>query len=169
MVKHIFLTGEKHIGKSTIIQLLLAEKQVKVGGFLTIKTDAVFPGYSSLHLVRVGKNESPSEENLISRDLLGTDPLCAERFDALGCAAIAESRNVDLFVMDELGPRELEAKRFTARIMRVLDGDIPVIGVLQKADSPFLAQIEDHPKVQIIQITSENRELVLRQLLQSKI
>ena len=169
MVKHIFLTGEKRVGKSTIIQLLLAEKQVKAGGFLTIKTDAVFPGCSSLHLIRVGQEESPSEENLIFRNLLGADPLCAERFDALGCAAIAQSQNVDLILMDELGPRELEAKSFTACIMQVLDGDVPVIGVVQKADSPFLAKIKEHPKVQMVPITSENRESVFRQLLQGKI
>ena len=142
---------------------------MKAGGFLTIKTDAVFPDGSSLHLVRVDQDECPSEENLISCNLLGEAAQCAERFDALGCAAINESRDVDVFVMDELGPRELEAHKFTARVMQMLDSDIPVIGVLQKVDSPFLTQVANHPDVQVIQVTRENRENVLRQLLQCKL
>ena len=169
MAKHIFLTGEKRVGKSTIIQLLLAEKQVKAGGFRTIRTDTVFPGRGSLHLLRMDRNECPSQENLISCNLLEKDTRCAEMFDKLGCAAIAETHNADIFVMDELGPRELEAKQFTASVMQMLDGDIPILGVIQKADSPFLEQIANHPKVQVVYITLEYRDAVLQQLVQTEI
>ena len=59
--------------------------------------------------------------------------------------------------MDELGPHEAKAVRFRQMILKVLDGPVPVLGVLQEAPSPFLQEIAQRPDVTVLRITEENR------------
>ena len=58
--------------------------------------------------------------------------------------------------MDELGPHEAEAVRFRQMILKVLDGPVPVLGVLQELLS-FLQEIAQRPDVTVLRITEENR------------
>ena len=155
MKRHLFLTGEKHIGKSMVIAKLLANSQLTVGGFRTMRTDTVFAGRRSVHMLRPG--ESPTKENLLficgekSADM-------ASRFDTLGCTALSQSVNAQLLLMDELGPKEAEALAFQRAVLSALDGDTPILGVLQQADSPFLRQIAGHEDVAVVEVTKENRD-----------
>lgn len=50
MTQHIFLTGKKHIGKSTLIQKILDDYKKTADGFLTVRTkklskESVFSSY----------------------------------------------------------------------------------------------------------------------------
>ena len=157
MATHLFLTGEKRVGKSTLLNRLLMAIPGPHGGFRTLRCQHIFPGCLSLHLLRVGTNEVPAPENFLV--VCGQpDAAGARRFDRLGCAALSENKDVRLLVMDELGPHEGEALAFRAAVCRALDGDIPILGVLQKADSEFLCQIAMHPHVRVVEVTAENRD-----------
>ena len=161
MARHIFVTGDKRVGKSTLLRAYLDRFQGKVGGFSTIRTDGVYGGRFSVHLVTPGGK--PTEENLLflcppPKD----DAAVAARFEELGCAALADSKDCDLLLMDELGPTETKAEKFQQAVLDALDGDIPIIGVLQKAESEFLDRVRTHPNVDVIELTLENRELLSR-------
>ena len=163
---HLFLTGDKQVGKSTIIRRLLEGERRLIGGFFTVKTDGVWPGRSSVHLLRAGTREVPSPQNW----LFFCDRVCGDtalsRFNLLGCAALAERPKAELVLMDELGPMEARAERFQEAVFQILNGDVPVLGVLQRADSEFLDRVRRHEKVEVIQVTLENRDRLLRELLQ---
>lgn len=155
MTRHLFLTGAKHIGKSTIINKLLAESTLTLGGFRTLRTDSVLCDRFSVHMLRPG--ECPTRENLLF--------VCGEpsentvsRFDSLGCAALTQSDGAQLLLMDELGPNEAKALHFQQAVLSVLDGSTPILGVLQQADSPFLRQIAAHEAVTVMEVTLENRD-----------
>ena len=50
MTQHIFLTGKKHIGKSTLIQKILDDYKKTADGFLTVRNkklskESVFSSY----------------------------------------------------------------------------------------------------------------------------
>lgn len=153
---HIFLTGAKGVGKSTLLNAIAEGFPGAVGGFRTVRLNTYLPGQYSVHLLAVGKAQQPGAENLLflcgraGRDM-------ASRFEDLGCRALRESSGAGLLVMDELGPHEEKALRFQQAVWKALDGALPVLGVLQQADSPFLKQIARHPKVWVIPITEENR------------
>ena len=154
--RHLFLTGEKGVGKSTLIKKILNGRKERIGGFLTVKTGAVFSGKTSLHLLRLDNGEEPSEENFLCFCPPVADPAAAKRFDHLGCAALAQGG--DFLVMDELGPAEARAKDFCALVKAALDGDAPVVGVLQKADGPLYHLVSTHPNVRLVEVTVENRD-----------
>ena len=80
------------------------------------------------------------------------------RFDALGCAALRGSEGCGLLLMDELGPHEAEAEGFQRAVTAALDGEARVLGVLQRADSPFLAAIAAREDVAVLEVTRENRD-----------
>jgi nucleoside-triphosphatase THEP1 len=164
MQKHIFLTGEKGVGKSTIIRKLLDGYKGTIAGFFTVRTNEVYHDRYSVHLLAAGGMDKPSEENLLFFCGVPFDEGKTNRFNNLGCKALEGCMGAELIVMDELGPNEGNATEFCQAVMNVLNGDVPVIGVLQKADSPFLKVIANHPKVQVIEVTNKNRDGVLETL-----
>ena len=155
MTRHLFLTGPKHIGKSTVIDKLMASVSLTVGGFRTVHIDTILHDRFSVHMLR--PDEKPAEENLL---FICGEPSAetATRFDTLGCAALAQSVNAELILMDELGFLEAEAYRFQNAVLSALDGDIPILGVLQRTDSPFLRQVAAHKNATVIEVTLENRD-----------
>ena len=156
MTRHLFLTGPKGVGKSTLIRDCLARETGRLGGFFTVKHRG------SVYLLRAGAGEAPDAENFLFRCGCGGDP---GRFDALGCAALADTEGRSLLVMDELGPHEAQAVRFQAAVFRALEGKIPILGVLQQADSDFLRRIAGHPQVTVLTVTEDNRGRLAAELL----
>lgn len=155
--EHLFLTGRKGVGKSTLLRALLEGK--RLGGFFTLRVEGVFDR-PSIHLLRAASAERPAPENLVC--------FCGERrperFELLGPAALADTAGCDIIVMDELGPSEATAQGFQAAVLAALDGDTPVYGVLQQADSEFLRWVAAHPRVRVVTVTEENRDALRRQL-----
>ena len=133
---HLFLTGQKGAGKSTLIRGLLAEETGRLGGFFTVRHEG------GVYLLPAAKERTFTPESLLFRCGHGGDPA---RFDDLGCAALADTAGCRLLVMDELGPHEEAALRFQAAVFRTLDGSTPILGVLQQAQSQFLDRIARHP------------------------
>ena len=158
---HLFLTGEKGVGKSTLLKKLLEGRRECIGGFLTVRSDQIFPGKMSLHMLRPDGGEVPTEENFLCFCPPRGDDAAAERFDRLGCAAL--ERGGEIIVMDELGPAEARAEAFQAMVQEALEGSIPVYGVLQKADSPLYRMIAAHPKVCLLEVTAENRDALVKE------
>ena len=107
-----------------------------------------------MYLLRAGAGEAPDAENFLFRCGCGGDP---DRFDALGCAALADTEGCSLLVMDELGPHEAQAVRFQAAVFRALEDGTPILGVLQQADSDFLRRVACHPQVTVLTVTEDNR------------
>ena len=127
-----------------------------MGGFFTVKHRG------SVYLLRAGTGEAPDAENFLFRCGCGGDP---GRFDALGCAALTDTEGCSLLVMDELGPHEAQAVRFQAAVFRALEGKIPILGVLQQADSDFLRRVACHPQVTVLTVTEDNRGRLAAELL----
>lgn len=155
--EHLFLTGRKGVGKSTPLRAVLEGK--RLGGFFTRRITGIFER-PSIHLLRAAESQQPSPENLVC--------LCGERrtdlFDRLGPAALADAADCDVIVMDELGPSEAAALEFQKAVLAALDGDKPVYGVLQQADSEFLGRVAAHPRVRVVTVTEENRDRLRQQL-----
>ena len=155
MTKHLFLTGPKNMGKSTLIRGLLAAEEGPLGGFFTVKHEG------GIYLLPAAGERAFTPENFLFRCGHGGDPA---RFDDLGCAALADTAGCRLLVMDELGPHEAEAKRFQAAVFYALDGERPIIGVLQQAESEFLDRIAHHPWVTVLAVSGENRDALAAEL-----
>lgn len=175
MRRHVFLTGRKQVGKSTLIKKVLDTYQDNtgsssntnnigntsnmgnIGGFFTVRTNGYLPYGYSVHLYRADHRQPVPNENNLLFVCGSTDPLTPDRFDRLGCGALAENPDASLIIMDELGPHEAKALHFRRRVIELLNRDTPIFGVLQEPAEPYWPEIVTHPDVRIITITEENR------------
>ncbi len=160
---HIFITGAKGVGKSTLLNAIAQAHCGTVGGFRTVRKDTFLPGQYTVHLFRPGQMQEPTRENLLFV-CRAKAPDTAERFDQLGCQALRQSADADLLLMDELGPNEAGAEGFQRAVWAAVEGNTPVLGVLQKADAPFLEKIARHPRVHLLELTEDNREAISRRI-----
>ena len=162
--KHLFLTGRKQVGKSTVLGKLLEGRDAALGGFRTKRIRV--EGGADIYMLPPTGEEGYVAENILFRRRQGRLVLDPADFDRLGGAMLAKSEGADLLLMDELGPTEAEAWGFQQAVRTALDGEIPVYGVLQVADSPFLAEIAARDDVCVVTVTEENRNTLPRQLLE---
>ena len=152
MSRHLFLTGEPQVGKSTLLHHYLTQQHGTVGGFCTVWGNA---SHTTLHLlpytggVCCVKNCVAVRENGI---LLPHSTV----FDTLGCALLKAP--CDLLVMDELGYLESDALEFQRAVLAALDGKQPVLGVIKPQHTPFLDAVRAHTSVHIVEVTMDNRE-----------
>ena len=153
--KHLFLTGPKQIGKSTVLRKLLQDREEKIGGFRTVRIP--LEDGASIHMVAPSETDYTDENRIFSRrkGVLYIDPA---DFDRIGCKLLANTGHCDLILMDELGPNEANSEKFRQAVWNVLNGAVPVYGVLQVAESDFLDAVAARPDVQVITISEENRD-----------
>lgn len=167
--RHIFLTGEKQVGKSTLWRKVLEQSGISPAGFQTLEylVNGNFRGYR-LHCL----GRTPAE--------LGNDiPVSVflrrklhlpvtESFDIFGTALLKLALEDEGFIlMDELGIFERDAVSFRQAVVDCLDGDCHVLGVLQKADDPFLESILNRSDVLVLTVTLENRDQLVHPLLEA--
>lgn len=166
-VKHLFLTGEKQIGKSTLLKRLIAESGRSFKGFQTraYVLEGVKKGYymHSLLPVEALENDSPISVNLAKNKVIPV----LETFDTLGVHIVEDAlSHPGIMVMDELGRLEGKSSAFRKAVFASLNQEMQVIGVLQKTKSSFLDQIMERDDVEMIEITEENRDVIYPFLLE---
>jgi len=164
---HIFLTGERQVGKTTIIRDFLAKTGLTADGLMTFWETGDDIG-GRLYISPFSSGLPPEEKYLIvDRDKRnrGLPEEVARVFDVHGCEILAASGKRDVLVMDELGFFESKATGFHECVMRFLSGDVPVLGVVKPMQTEFLDGIRSHPNVEVWEVTVENRSAVLERLL----
>ena len=168
MKKNIFLTGEIQVGKSTAINRALAATGPLVEGFRTLGGPWDENGGSYVHMISADGTESPGTENRVFyRNLKDGSPhfqVFTDYFETRGPELLRPSMHCELLLMDEIGVREAQCERFHQAILQALNGDIPVLGVVQIRPGGFLDEIRNHPFVELITVTAENREQVCSEL-----
>ena len=158
MKSHLFLTGERQVGKSTIVDKVLARLQQPVGGFRTFGANYTADGGSDVCIRGVGEDLSHCVAQ--RRANMGGCVVFPDVFDHIGVRLLQLTPEVRMVVMDELGFMEAEAHAFQRAVLNCLDGPIPVLGVIKPMPHPFLDQIRAHPKVQIVTVRADNRDAI---------
>lgn len=155
---HVFLTGDLQVGKSTLIEKVLDRlRPSKLGGFRTVLLPDRGEG-KSVYLLPA-RGGQPSPENRV-----GACSACAAvgfpaAFDRAGCEALAGAEDCSLIRMDEVSRMEREAERFSTRILELLEGSTPILGVVrQEAETPLCSAIRSHKNVRLVRVTRENRD-----------
>lgn len=157
---HLFLTGEIQIGKTTVITRILELLQITPGGFTTyFGPDRSLPD-KLLYMNSASKPKVFSPKCAIARLFADKPPeVFTERFSSYGVGLLQAGRNsARLILMDECGSLERDAVAFQEEILDILDGNIPVLGVVKLASKGWTDRIRNHPKVELITVTEKNRD-----------
>lgn len=157
---HLFLTGEIQVGKSTVIRRALEESEVIYDGFFTGFGDNRDIKNRSLYMNRASKKDSRRDENVIVQFIDGIPQVRTPVIERLGIEILDSMKaDVQCIIMDECGRFEGMAENFKSRILKILDMQTPVAGVVRKGfEGTWLDQIKHHKKVALLEVTADNRE-----------
>ncbi len=163
-MSNLFLTGDISIGKTTILKETLKRIDGRVGGYTTKRViDGPFRTYVATSLYdqerecTIAKVDSRDWSKEVFKEAFSTDLL----------SILEDSfQNRDLIVLDELGSLENHIDCFTSKVYELLDSDKIVFGVLKVYDCEFLNTIRARDDVIIIKISKDNRDDILKDILQ---
>lgn len=164
--KHLFLTGDKQVGKSTLLRRLIEDRQLDCAGF---ETQPFFIAGERRGFTLHGRVEMPPFEN---------DCIVCARIGERKAAPVLETfsqNGVNILklslksaspyiLMDEIGRLESKSEAFCTQVLETLDGKKRIVGVLQKCDSPLIEEIMQREDVTVLTVTKENREALLDML-----
>jgi nucleoside-triphosphatase THEP1 len=146
--RHILISGDRGVGKSTLIERLLAHCPRPRYGFITRMEPAGADGFRPIYIHPA--NQAPAQWVYTEGNCIGTCDSRTHRpdrevFNTLGVRYVREARPGGILIMDELGFFEAQAESFADAVLAALAGDIPVIAA-RTADQllPLLAACE-HP------------------------
>lgn len=153
MKKHIFLTGEIQIGKSTVIAKTLTLLSLIPGGFRTLKID--HPEMGNSDIIIYSARATPESGQIVAHKTQKSKTVFPEIFNTYGSSYLKQPS--ELILMDELGYLENEAEIFQNTVFKILNNTIPVLGVVRHKETDFLNAIRHHPHVITITVTEKNR------------
>ena len=165
MKKHIIIAGHRQVGKSTLLNKLLADYDGPLYGFRTAVGSSMKTGYRSFFMHTVNcLEQTESEENHIGDGNGVNHSYYTDVFDNYGVKCL-EAEPDGIIIMDELGFMENEAELFKARVLECLDGDIPVLATAKAGmDTEFLNAVLNHPNADVHYIDKENRDRLYEEL-----
>jgi nucleoside-triphosphatase len=158
-MNNVLLTGPPGVGKTTIIKKVINSITMKKGGFYTeeIRRDNKRVGFKIVSFL--GEEEVLAHINSRSRYRVGKYGVNVKAFEKVGIPAILDAiSNKDLIIIDELGRMELYSEEFQKIVIRALDSEKPLLGVIQLHRNYFLDSIRERRDVKIIKVNEKNRD-----------
>lgn len=158
------ITGEPVIGKTTVLTKTIKSLRFKgfsLGGVICqeIKNKRERIGFE-LFDVSSGEKGILASKNLNTGPKFGRYRINLKDLAEIGAKALMHALNFsDLIICDEIGPMELYSPDFRRAVDAIIRSQKPVLGIIHKyLKDPFVLTIKSNPRVEIIEVTLENRE-----------
>lgn len=167
-INNLFLTGEKDVGKSTLLEYALLASNISYTGFITRPYE--INGTVAGHYFHSHSLLTPSIQNNKPISVRIDDSSCipiARTFDLFGVPALQNSiqDSLPLLLMDELGTLENDAPFFKAAVEQCLTNKKPVLGSPKACESEWLQAIQSRPDTRVILLNQTNKDSVLQDVL----
>ena len=153
---HVFLCGDKHVGKSTLIKKILEKAAYSYDGLLSFSRFIDGDRHVFLKSVK-------GEEQGILCGICSKQHITERRvqvFDNEGCKLLEKAASVsDVVVIDEIGSMEKDAQTYSNCIKELVLSQKPlVLGVLQDMAQTELAKwLRSRENIIWYRVTEENR------------
>lgn len=159
MKRHVFLTGQPGVGKSTVLQSAIEQHRQRLGGFVTneIRVDGERVGFEvefmNCRRVQLAHRgfESPLRVGKYGIDRRVIDQLLPEAIDRA-------VQYYNVVVIDELANMQLASDAFCTAVTRAFRASKPIIGTMHAAHHPFTFMVKERDDVEVIEVTQDNRD-----------
>lgn len=168
--KHIFLTGNIQVGKSTLIRGVLSDLMdqkdfhLEYDGFITY-FDQRWEEERNLCIERVTSDRSVKAKPKAVLHFEGRPVFETLAYETSGVEVLESLDRKKLLIFDECGRFEKDCPRYLGKIKEILDENTHVIGVLRK-DPPieWIQKIMAREDVCIFDVTKENRGILREEI-----
>lgn len=158
----IFITGAKGSGKSTLVNFLIKEFNLKTTGFKTLplceKGKRI--GFYFHSMIAITDNDQR-----FSRQLSTINETIPGVFNDLGVRCLLASQGKDYIIMDEIGYLEHDEKDYLQHLEQTIDLNPNIIGVLRKCTIEYIQKIKEKKDILLIDIDELSFEQAKRILL----
>ena len=164
----ILLTGLPGCGKTTAIMKIIAELDcTSTAGFYTeeIRENNLRIGFRWRRLDGVEGILAHVDTN--SRFKVGrysVDIPCFEK--NIVPVLNIEQTDAELFVIDEIGKMECYSDKFVAAVRGLFASDKSILATVARKGSGLISEVKNYPGVQLFNLTHENREKIIGEILQ---
>lgn len=157
----VIITGERGVGKSTLVNHLLTYIAQPIAGFRTV------PIYEQG--IKRGYAFQPWQEEAIKFIHLDqdgrVDQIDLEPFESIGCTVLCSAlKSGNFIVMDELGLFEQEATDFCRLVKAILRQPRDFLVVIQQRALDFWLSDVDLKSIIVYTLTRDNRNHIYEQL-----
>ncbi len=170
---NFIVTGYPGVGKTTVIEELVAALGSRAGGFLTREVRQggrrtgflieSLDGHRSL-LARRDRKGGPR---------VGSYRVLVSNLESVGVEAVKRALDTkQIVIVDEIGKMELISPRFRDIIMLALDSDKTVVATLSMSRDPFSERIRSRSDVTMLEVRHDNRDLMpsrIREMIQNQV
>ena len=159
------LTGRPGSGKTSLIKQVVAELQLRAGGFYTeeIRSQGTRLGFKLITLD--GQETVLAHVDIKSRYRVSRYGVDVESLDRVGVPTLYQAAAQDnLRVIDEIGKMELFSLKFRQAVLDVIESGKRMLGTVMLNSNPWADAIKRKPQVKVVELTRENRQPVLEDL-----
>lgn len=160
-MKKLLLTGRPRCGKSSLIQKYTIGLPIRGFTMQRLTRNGETWAFRLLDLAEEAyspylETEEHWDDIAIALTASGKWQGNTQAFEGKGCRALERALVFSgLAIVDELGVFEEKAVNFQQAVLRLLDSEVPVLGVLKDKHTPFLNQVRAHPQVTIVEYPSQ--------------
>jgi len=163
----ILLTGQPGCGKTTAIMKIIASLECQdVAGFYTqeIRENNTRKGFDWNRLD--GSGGILAHVDIKSRFKVGRYGVDVAGFEKSVVPILdVEQGNTELFVIDEIGKMECFSQKFVASVRRLFASEKSVLATVAKKGSGLISEVKNYPHVQLFNLTRENRDKTVAEIL----
>jgi nucleoside-triphosphatase len=164
----ILLTGLPGCGKTTAIMKIIAVLGCSsVAGFYTeeIRENNARRGFRWKSLD--GTGGILAHVDIKSRFKVGKYGVDVAGFEKMVVPILdAEQSDAELFFIDEIGKMECFSRKFVAIVRSLFASDKSVLATVARRGSGLVSEIKNYPAVRLFNLTRENREKTIAEILQ---
>jgi len=150
-----------------LIEKVVSRIERPVTGFFTreIKGKGRRVGFSINTLD--GREGILAHENIKSQLRVGKYGVNLKDIEAIAVPSMIPARRVQIVVIDEIGKMECFSRLFKETLIRILGSSNRMIGSISEKGDHFIQRIKERDDVMVIMITTQNRDILVDQILDS--
>ena len=161
---HVLLTGEPRSGKSTLLCSIIEKKPVRTGLItLEVLNNGIRTGFEVVS--STGKRALLASITLESPIRVGKYFVHVQEFEALLDELFIYTPK-DFLYLDEIGEMQLLSPKFIDLTRQYIASDNKGVGTISLVHtSDFLNELRENPEIKIVEVTSENRDILVSDIL----
>ncbi len=166
MPQRILVTGRPGVGKTTLVQRVVAQLPRPVRGFITqeVREGGRRVGFQvvtfsgrKVWLAHVAWRQGP-RVGRYRVNLRGFEEVALSELD------LKHAPPETLVVVDEIGPMELLSRPFQEAFMALMEGPWDVLATMALKPHPFINALKARSDVEVVVVTPQNRDALVPQL-----
>ena len=114
-----------------------------------------------------GREGILAHENIKSQLRVGKYGVNLKDIEAIAVPSMIPTRRVQIVVIDEIGKMECFSRLFKETLIRILGSSNRMIGSIAEKGDHFIQRIKERDDAMVIMITTQNRDILVDQILDS--